>query len=174
MQKMNWKSYLTYCGMVFLFPIFPVQAEGFERGKLIFYGNGAFGIGENSGTMEKNVEKTNFPNFLALNSPYADNLSAYMNYYTISTVNQLRTELSSHFGELGFEYGLFRYFGIGLSVSDQVIRASNFRSVDERQIILYALTATNYSTLLSRLNQGDIYDLAVQKKEMFSIRLLVI
>ncbi|TGK85249.1 hypothetical protein EHQ23_11340 [Leptospira bourretii] len=164
MPKMNWKSYLTYCGIVFLFPILSVKAEGFERGKLIFYGNGAFGIGENSGTLEKNVEKTNFPNFLALNSPYADNLSAYMNYYTISTVNQQRTELSSHFGELGFEYGLFRYFGIGLSVSDQVIRASNFRSVDERQIILYALTATNYSTLLSRLNQGDIYDLAVQKK----------
>ncbi|PKA25324.1 hypothetical protein CH381_16350 [Leptospira sp. mixed culture ATI2-C-A1] len=164
MQKMNWIHYLAYSGIVFLFPVLSVTAEGFERGKLIFYGNGAFGIGENSGTMEKNVEKTNFPNFLALNSPYADNLSTYINYYTLSAVNQHRTELSSHFGELGFEYGLFRFFGIGLSVSDQVIRASNFRSVDERQIIIYALSASNYSTLLTRLNQGDIYDTAVQKR----------
>lgn len=164
MQKMNWRFNFICFGIFFLFPVGSIFAEGFDRGKLIFYGNGAMGIGENSGTLEKNVEKTNFPNFLALNSPYADNLSIYTNYYALNLLNRERTDLSSQFGELGFEYGLFRYFGIGLSVSDQVIRASNFRSVDERQIIIYALSASNYSTLLTRLNQGDMYDMAVQKR----------
>lgn len=164
MPKLNWKYYFIFLGIISLFPISPAYGQGFDRGKLFLYGTGAFGLGNNSGTVEKNVEKTNFPNFLALNSPYVDNLSIFSNYYALNALVRERTELSSRLGELGFEYGLFRYFGIGLSVSNQVIGATHFRAIDERQIIVYSLIALDYTTLLSRLNQGDSYDLAVQKK----------
>lgn len=161
---MNWKLCFICLGTSLLFPVSSAYSQGFDRGKLILYGTGAFGLGNNSGTIEKSIENTNFPNYLALNSPYADNLSIFSNYYALRALVQERTELSSRIGELGFEYGLFRYFGIGLSVSNQIINASHFRSVDERQIIIFSLLALDNNTLLSRLNQGDSYDLAVQKR----------
>ncbi|TGL45195.1 OmpA family protein [Leptospira perdikensis] len=164
MQKMNWKSHFIFFGIILFFPFSLVYSEGFDRGNLIFYGNGAFGIGENSGTLEKKVEKTNFPTFQALNSPYADAASSYVNYIFLQNAIKRHTELSSHVGELGFEYGIFRHIGIGLSVSNQTITASNFRTVDERFIILYSLLALDYGTLLNRLNQGEIYNIATQRR----------
>lgn len=164
MQKLNGKYHFIFIGIILFFPFSLVYGEGFDRGNLIFYGTGAFGIGDNSGTLEKKVEKTNFPNFLVLNSPYADTASNFMNYYALQNVFKHQTDLSSRVGELGFEYGLFRYFGIGLSVSNQTITASNFRSVDERFVILYSLLASDYATLLNRLNQGEIYNIATQRR----------
>ncbi|TGL87942.1 hypothetical protein EHQ68_00855 [Leptospira congkakensis] len=164
MQKMNWKLFLVLSGFLLQSPFSLLFGQGFDRGKLILFGNGAFGIGDNSGTMEKKVEETNFPGYLALNTPYADLTSNYANYYIVKSLVAKRTELSSHIGELGFEYGIFRNIGIGLSVSNQTITASSFRSIDERYIVLFALMASDSGTLMNRLNQGDISDAALQKR----------
>lgn len=164
MPKLNLKLISIFIGIISFFPTSFAYGQGFDRGKFILYGTGSLGLGNNSGSIEKSVENTNFPNYLALNSPYTDNLTIFSNFYALNEIVKDRTELSSRLGELGFEYGLFRYFGIGFSVSNQIIKASHFRAIDERQIIIYSLTALDNTTLLSRLNQGDFYDFAVQKR----------
>ncbi|PJZ44843.1 OmpA family protein [Leptospira brenneri] len=164
MQKMSWKLFFFFTGILVFTPFFSIFSQGFDRGKIIFFGNGALGLGDNSGTMEKKVEQTNSPNFLMVNSPYTTAASTFANYLVLQRLVDQRTELTSRTGELGFEYGVFRYFGIGLSVSNQTITSSSFRVIDERQIILFSLLATDYGTMLNRLNHGDIYDTVLQKK----------
>ncbi|MCW7493807.1 hypothetical protein ND861_15185 [Leptospira sp. 2 VSF19] len=164
MQKMKWKNSYIYIGVLLFFLVPSLFAEGFDRGSLVFYGFGSVGLGNHSGSLEKSVEITNQPNFLMLNSPYVDTIYRVGNYIVYSEFVKNRTELSSHGGELGFEYGLFRYFGIGLSYSNQVITSSYFRALEERNIILLSFMGTNVNTQLEKLNLGDTYDLAVQKR----------
>lgn len=161
---MNWKFISFLIGFFLLFPSSFLFGQGFDRGKLIFYGNGAGELGKNSGTMERKVEQTNFPNYLVLNSPYVTVASNLANYYVIQTIVSQRTELSSQAGELGFEYGLFRYFGIGLSVSNQTITASRFRVIDQRYITLFALATPSVDLLLRNLINGDLVDFGMQRK----------
>ncbi|MCW7470229.1 OmpA family protein [Leptospira kanakyensis] len=169
MQKMNWKFFLILSGFLLHSTFSFLYSQGFDRGKLILYGNGGGGIGANSGTMEKKVEENNFPTNLVVNSPYTTLTSNFANHYILQTLVKNQTQLSSNVGELGFEYGLFRYVGIGLSASYQSITASKFRTVDQRDIALFALASPEYGTLLRRLNEGEIYGLALQRKrEIFS------
>lgn len=161
---MNWNHSLVYIGFFIVPLVSSVNGQGFDRGNLIFYGSGSYGLGNHSGSMEKTVENTNFPNFIAVNSPYTDNTFKVANYFLYKSSNEERTALSSHGGELGFEYGIFRYFGIGLSTSNQVIRSSHFRAVESGDIIIFSLSTSNVSTQLTRLNNSDIYDFLVQRK----------
>lgn len=164
MQKMKWKYSYIYSGVLLFFLVTSLYAEGFDRGSLVFYGFGSYGLGNHSGSMEKSVESTNQPNFLMLNSPFVETSYRVGNYIAYTEFVKNRTELSSHGGELGFEYGLFRYFGIGLSYSNQTITSSYFRALEERNIILLSYLGTNVSNQLEKLNLGDTYDLAVQKR----------
>ncbi|EMY68155.1 OmpA family protein [Leptospira vanthielii] len=164
MQKMNWKCLFIYTATSIFFSASTLYGQGFDRGSLVFYGFGSSGLGNHSGSMEKTVETTNQPNFLMLNSPYVDTINRAGNYIMIAEFTKDRTELSSYGGELGFEYGIFRYFGIGLSYSNQVISASYFRALEARNIILLSFLGPNTNSQLEKLNLGDTYDLAVQSR----------
>ncbi|TGK84308.1 hypothetical protein EHQ31_06405 [Leptospira montravelensis] len=164
MQKMKWKNLYVYVVIFLTFSTFTLYGEGFDQGSLVFYGFGSFGLGNHSGSLEKSVEITNQPNFLMLNSPFVDTSYRVGNYIIYSEFVKNRTELSGHGGELGFEYGLFRYFGIGLSYSNQTITSSYFRAIEERNIILLSFMGTNVNSQLENLNLGDTYDLVVQKR----------
>ncbi|MCW7504709.1 OmpA family protein [Leptospira paudalimensis] len=164
MQK--WKQNLVFWAIL-IFPFYPgsfVWGQGFDKGNFILYGMGMGGVGNNSGSIQKAVFNRNFPNYLVINSPFTDTTSRYLLYEFYSNITEDRTRLSSRGGEVGFEYGLFRYFGLGLSVSNQVITSSYFQTVDNRVVLLYSLLADTAANQLARLVSGDLYSYGAQRK----------
>ncbi|XDD47484.1 OmpA family protein [Leptospira sp. WS39.C2] len=164
MQK--WTGNFFFFGILFLslVPASLLWGQGFDKGNFILYGMGMGGVGNNSGSIQKGVFTENFPNYLVINSPFTDNTSRYLLYEFYSNVTEGRAKLASRGGELGFEYGLFRYFGIGLSATNQIITASHFQTVDNRLILLYSLYADSAANQLARLVTGDFYSYGTQRK----------
>nr|WP_246843745.1 OmpA family protein [Leptospira biflexa] len=143
------------------------MAQGFDRGNLIFYGMGMGGVGNNSGSIQKGVFNYNFPGYLAVSTVSTDILSRYSSYTFYTEITEERARLSSRGGELGVEYGLFKYFGIGLSATNQVISSANFRTVDPRMATIAALSSGSVSNQLDLLNYGDAFQLFLQRKRDF-------
>jgi hypothetical protein len=118
-----------------LFP-FLLHAKGYEKGRLyVFFGAG-MGLGDNKGTLEKGLENYTAPGFV--------NLSSGGQIGFISTFiarDQLAEEskLSSQTKDIGFEYALFRYLGLGLSYSDQLITNNRFPSFPYSAAVAFGL-----------------------------------
>ncbi|XDD43681.1 OmpA family protein [Leptospira sp. WS60.C2] len=164
MQK--WKLKIVLLGVI-IFLILPgsiLFGQGFDRGNLIVYGMGAGGLGNNSGSLQKQVFNNNFPGYLALNTVSTDIASRYLSYAFYTGFTEDRARLSSRGGEIGVEYGIFKYFGIGLSATNQVITAANFRTLDTRLVSVAALSANSVSNQLTYLNNGDLAQLFLQKR----------
>ncbi|PJZ37700.1 hypothetical protein CH354_00040 [Leptospira levettii] len=167
MQK--WKQKLVFWAILIFsfYPVTFVWGQGFDKGNLIFYGMGIGGFGNNSGSIQKGVFNYNFPGYLALNTVSTDITSRYLSYTFYTGFTEDRTRLSSKGGELGVEYGIFKYFGIGLSATNQVISSANFRTVDSRVVTGSALFSGSVSNQLDLLNAGDLAQLILQKKRDF-------
>ncbi|TGL69912.1 OmpA family protein [Leptospira jelokensis] len=167
MQKWKQKLILISLVVVTLSPAQRLFSQGFDKGNLIFYGMGTGGLGNNSGSIQKAVYNYNFPNYLALNTISSNTSDRVLNYLIYQEITEARTRLSSRGGEVGFEYGLFKYFGIGLAVTNQVITAAHFRTVDTRLITLLALQPINVSTQFSLLSFTDLVQVYLQRTREF-------
>ncbi|TGM47977.1 hypothetical protein EHQ92_08755 [Leptospira biflexa] len=167
MQKWKQKIELILIFFVLFLPGSILLAQGFDRGNLIFYGMGMGGVGNNSGSIQKGVFNYNFPGYLAVSTVSTDILSRYSSYTFYTEITEERARLSSRGGELGVEYGLFKYFGIGLSATNQVISSANFRTVDPRMATIAALSSGSVSNQLDLLNYGDAFQLFLQRKRDF-------
>ncbi|WP_244935945.1 OmpA family protein [Leptospira bouyouniensis] len=167
MQK--WLQKLEWLGLVILlcFPGSILFGQGFDRGNLIFYGMGMGGLGNNSGSIQKQVFNYNFPGYLTFNTVSTDIVSRYLSYTFYTEFTEERTKLSSRGGEIGIEYGIFKYFGIGLSSTYQVISSAKFRTVDSRIGTVSALSSRSVSNQLDLLNVSDAAQLFFQTKRDF-------
>ncbi|MCZ8344241.1 MAG: hypothetical protein O9301_14495 [Leptospira sp.] len=140
-----------------------LDARGFDRGKFILFLAGAQGIGNNSGTIERNLEEYNVPINPFVTNPSVDTGSVVIYEYFLSRdVSANRTNLRSQSGELGFEYGIWRYFGLGLSVSTQTIRSSRTVTVDRQALTLYPLVFQRSSDFTQSLRLGSTLDFFTQ------------
>lgn len=167
MQKWKQKITLLFFLGVLVFPKQSLLSQGFDKGSLIFYGMGTGGLGNNSGTIQKAVYNYNFPNYLGLNTLSSNTSDRVLNYLIYQEINEARTRLSSRGGELGLEYGLFKYFGIGLGVTNQVITSAHFRTVDPRVITLIGLQSTNVSNQTMFLSIADVMQVYLQRSRDF-------
>lgn len=163
MQKWKQKLILLIFLGVLVFPKQSLHSQGFDKGSLIVYGMGTGGLGNNSGSIQKTVYDYNYPTYLGLNTISTNTNDRILNYLFYQEITEARTRLSSRGGEVGFEYGLIKYFGIGLGVTNQVITSAHFRTVDPRVITLIGLQSTNVSNQVSFLSIGDVVQMYLQR-----------
>ncbi|WP_108958032.1 hypothetical protein [Leptospira ellinghausenii] len=126
------------CKWLFLFLIPQLlSAEGFQKGNLMLFGSGSYGLGMSSGSLERFAETYNFPTYLA----YRDGLSAETRtiaYYLLTDFNSDQVRLNSHLGEVGVQYAFFKYLSVGLTGVYQSIEASNLRQIEPTFVLLNA------------------------------------
>ncbi|PJZ85560.1 hypothetical protein [Leptospira harrisiae] len=126
------------CKWIFLFliPQF-LSAEGFQKGNLMLFGSGSYGLGMSSGSLERYTETYNFPSYLFLRdslSPEARNFY----FYALNEFNSDQVQLNSHLGEVGIQYALFKFLSVGLTGVYQSIEASNLRQLEPTFVLLAA------------------------------------
>lgn len=160
-QKMN-RIFRLLLFVTFMIP-YLLDARGFDRGKFILFLAGAQGIGNNSGSIERNLEEYNVPTNPFISNPEVDRGSVILYEYFLSRdVSANRTKLRSQTGEIGFEYGIWKYFGLGLSVSTQTIRSSRTVTVDRQALTLYPLLFQRSSDFTQSLRLGSTLDFFTQ------------
>lgn len=148
---------LTFCIPSILF------SQGFDRGKFIFFFGGSQGIGNNTGSIEKGLENYNIPlnpTFTSLETLTSEGV--FTNYFLNKDIMSTTTNLKSQSGEAGFEYGIFRYLGVGLSVSSQTIRSSRTVTVNRQVLQLYPLLLGSSENLITNLRLGSTLDFLTQ------------
>ncbi len=142
-----------------LFPCF-LQAKGYEKGKLYAFFGAGYGLGDNKGTLEKGLENYTAPGFVNLGS---GNQIGFLSTFIAREQLAEESKLSSQTKEIGFEYAFFRYLGLGLSYSDQLITNNRFPSFPYSAAVaigfageynpaqpFYNLDLASYAYILSR------------------------
>ncbi|TGL23252.1 hypothetical protein EHQ47_05065 [Leptospira bourretii] len=126
------------CKWIFLFLIPQIlSAEGFQKGNLMLFGSGSYGLGMSSGSLERYTETYNFPTYLFYRdgvSPEARNFY----FYALTEFNSDQVQLNSHLGEMGVQYALLKYLSVGLTGVYQSIEASNLRQLEPTFVLLAA------------------------------------
>ncbi|MDF3818261.1 hypothetical protein P3G55_00030 [Leptospira sp. 96542] len=158
---------LTLTFVIFLLIITPnvsfeVTAQGFSKGKLYLFGNGSLGFGNNSGSLEKKLEFYNYPTNLVLNN--TNPTSLFLIYHFTNRIANDQTILSSNSKEIGVEYGLFKYFGLGLAVSDQSIVTTREKKIDPNFQTFITLNSNDQTNLTSTLFQLSYLDFISQSR----------
>ncbi len=102
-------------------PMF-LQAQGFQKGRMYSYFGVASGLGNGSGSIEENVEVYSIPSVRSGTTVFE---LAYTNTILRQQLGK-GIRLSSQSAEFGFEYALFKYFGIGFGVSNQTLTSNRF------------------------------------------------
>lgn len=124
------------CIFIILIPHL-LSAEGFQKGNLMLFGSGSYGLGLTSGSLERNIEAYNFPTYLI----FRDGLSSdtrVLSTYGLIEYNADQIRLNSHLGEVGVQYALFKYISVGLTGVSQTIQSSNLRQIDPFIVPLWA------------------------------------
>ncbi|MCW7504702.1 hypothetical protein [Leptospira paudalimensis] len=145
--------------LLFLIPQF-LFAEGFQKGNLMLFGSGSFGLGMSSGSLERFAETYNFPSYLY----FRDGVSAEaktVSYYILYDFNADQVRLNSNLGEVGVQYAFFKYLSIGLTGVYQSIEASNLRQIEPTFVLLNG-------NLLQRQNPSISYNETLYSSELLS------
>lgn len=119
---------------LFLVPQF-LSAEGFQKGNLMLFGSGSYGLGMSSGSLERYAETYNFPSYLTFRDGLSPESRA-LYFYGLTEYNSDQIQLNSHLGELGVQYALFKYISVGLTGVYQSIEASNLRLLEPTLVLL--------------------------------------
>ncbi|TGL70974.1 hypothetical protein [Leptospira levettii] len=121
---------------LFLIPQF-LSAEGFQKGNLMLFGSGSYGLGMSSGSLERFVETYNFPSYLFFRDGVSTDAKIF-SYYLLTDFNSDQVRFNSNLGEVGVQYAFFKYLSIGLTGVYQSIEASNIRQIEPTLVLLNA------------------------------------
>ncbi|TGL12988.1 hypothetical protein [Leptospira meyeri] len=154
---------------LFLIPQF-LFAEGFQKGNLMLFGSGSYGLGLSSGSLERFTETYNFPTYLF----YRDSLSPEAKtlfFYGLTEFNSDQVRLNSHLGEVGVQYALFKYVSFGLTGVYQSIEASNLRQMDPSFVLLSANQLQRQypsSSFNDSLSSAELLSFLIRKDQRIS------
>ncbi|XDD47494.1 hypothetical protein AB3N60_05245 [Leptospira sp. WS39.C2] len=155
--------------LLFLIPQF-LFAEGFQKGNLMLFGSGSYGLGITSGSLERHAETYNFPTYLVFRDGLSTESRTFY-YYALSEFNSDQVRLNSHLGEVGVQYAFFKYLSIGLTGVDQSIEASNLRQLETSSVLLLASQFQRQfpsSSFNDNLFSGELLSFLIRKDQRIS------
>ncbi|PJZ35864.1 hypothetical protein CH354_17475 [Leptospira levettii] len=147
-----------------------LSAEGFQKGNLMLFGSGSYGLGMSSGSLERNAENYNFPTYLLYRDGYTQEARGLI-YYGLTDFNSNQVQLNSTLGEIGVQYAFLKYLSIGLSGVAQSIEASNLRRIESSIVPLLASQLqwrNNSSSFNDNLFSSELLSFLIRKDRRIS------